>query len=48
MKSYEFVIVGSGIIGLTIAHAIKSRQRYRDVEQGYLDMLAAAEPITRK
>ncbi|MBF0490897.1 MAG: FAD-dependent oxidoreductase [Candidatus Omnitrophica bacterium] len=26
MKKYEFVIVGSGIIGLTIAHAIKSRQ----------------------
>ncbi len=26
MKKYEFVIIGSGIIGLTIAHAIKSRQ----------------------
>ncbi len=25
MKKYEFVIIGSGIIGLTIAHAIKSR-----------------------
>ena len=26
MKRYDFVIIGSGIIGLTIAHAIKSRQ----------------------
>jgi L-2-hydroxyglutarate oxidase len=26
MSKYEFVIVGSGIIGLTIAHAIKSRK----------------------
>ncbi len=27
MKKYDFVIIGSGIIGLTIAHAIKNRQR---------------------
>ena len=26
MKKYEFVIIGSGIIGLTIAHALKSRR----------------------
>jgi (S)-2-hydroxyglutarate dehydrogenase len=26
MKKYDFVIIGSGIIGLTIAYAIKSRQ----------------------
>src|SRR5437868_9317061 len=25
-KKFDFVIIGSGIIGLTIAHAIKSRQ----------------------
>jgi L-2-hydroxyglutarate oxidase len=26
MKKYDFIIIGSGIIGLTIAHAIKARQ----------------------
>src|SRR6202789_3802144 len=26
MKKYEFIIIGSGIIGLTIAHAIKNRK----------------------
>src|SRR5580658_9543028 len=26
MKKYDFIIIGSGIIGLTIAHAIKGRQ----------------------
>jgi len=26
MKKYDFIIIGSGIIGLTIAHAIKNRQ----------------------
>jgi len=26
MKKYDFIIIGSGIIGLTIAHAIKSRK----------------------
>jgi len=26
MKKYNYIIIGSGIIGLTIAHAIKSRQ----------------------
>ncbi len=26
MKKYNFIIIGSGIIGLTIAHAIKARQ----------------------
>ncbi len=27
MKKYDFVIIGSGIIGLTIAHAIRNRKR---------------------
>ena len=27
MKKYDFLIIGSGIIGLTIAHAIRNRQR---------------------
>jgi L-2-hydroxyglutarate oxidase LhgO len=26
MKKYDFIIIGSGIIGLTIAHAVKNRQ----------------------
>src|SRR5690349_15564303 len=26
MRKYDFIIIGSGIIGLTIAHAIKSRK----------------------
>jgi (S)-2-hydroxyglutarate dehydrogenase len=26
MKKYDFIIIGSGIIGLTIAHAIKNRK----------------------
>src|SRR5271154_4579328 len=26
MKKFDFIIIGSGIIGLTIAHAIKGRQ----------------------
>ena len=27
MQKYDFIIIGSGIIGLTIAHAIKERRR---------------------
>ena len=26
MKKYDFIIIGSGIIGLTVAHALKNRK----------------------
>ncbi len=31
MKKYDFIIIGSGIMGLTIAHAIKERNRSKSV-----------------